>query len=90
MSHVTNNAPHAVRHTSPKPQSVEFYDKACQADFGGATGDVEVEAINGIHGINKSALTPSKKTPDKRRNHLRSAFILFDQEQVLPHNYIYL
>ncbi|CAM9402404.1 unnamed protein product [Ascophyllum nodosum] len=69
LSSLTITSGLAVVHVLPK--LVEFYDKACQADFGGATGDVEVEAINGIHGINKSALTPSKKTPDKRRNHLR-------------------
>lgn len=53
----------------------EHYDKGCQADLGGTTTTARVEGEGGDDGVGgQSALTSAaslKKTPDKRRNHLR-------------------
>lgn len=48
---------------------MEFYDKGCQAELGGGAG-----TLAGSDGAEDDVATFSpkgKKTPDKRRNHLR-------------------
>lgn len=56
---------------------VELYDKGCQADLGGTTtaGGVAGEGGDDSVGAQSTSTSTSaaslKKTPDKRRNHLR-------------------
>lgn len=51
---------------------MEFYDKSCQADLGGGVGTTVGNGAVDEDGDSVGALTSVvKKTPDRRRNHLR-------------------
>lgn len=57
---------------------MELYDKACQTDLGGtaALGAGRVEEDGNAIGAQSTSLL--KKTPDKRRNHLRYLMVNHD------------
>ena len=69
ISMFSTDSPH------PSLQTVEVYDKGCQADLGGASTVAGVEGEDGGDGggarSNSTSASSLKKTPDKRRNHLR-------------------
>jgi len=54
---------------------VELYDKGCQADLGGTKTTAGAEGEGGDDSVGTQPTSTSaaslKKTPDKRRNHLR-------------------
>lgn len=66
---------------------MELYDKGCQTDLGGTTahGAGGVEEDDDAVGAQSASLL--KKTPDKRRNHLRYLMVKHVMILIYPITY---